>query len=188
MEFDVDWSLEYATLMHAKWFRLYAGVRRYHRKVIAKAREEGYVWVHYAGQRFSRRPVFDIGSSRPRERASAERIVMNTGIQGGAAIYMLRSLIAIYRAAELGTLPGVVAVVGTVHDSIWLVVVQDMLEQAFLSAARIMVSWETARDVPLEVDGKAGPSLGDLEKCGSLNSMDLHKLKIPGERSLFQVR
>lgn len=63
------------------YFTRYPGVKAYMDRTIEEARESGF--VHTLGGR--RRPILDLGSSNPNVRGGAERIAINTPIQGAAA-------------------------------------------------------------------------------------------------------
>lgn len=178
-EYGLKLSDDEAKSMHAAWFRLYKGVRKYHKIIIAQAERTGYTTINWEGEPYFKRPVFDITSSDRMKAGNAARIAMNTPIQGGASLYMMHSIVSIYKELRKGNLKSIVGIVGTVHDSVWLLVWRSKVKKAFNDAGRIMLSWKTQRGVPYEVDGKAGQSLGSMEEIGSLNSMDLDRKKSP---------
>lgn len=63
------------------YFELYPGIQAYRDKTIAEAREKGYVTTLLG----RRRPLRDIQSRNGTVRAAAERLAINTPVQGSAA-------------------------------------------------------------------------------------------------------
>jgi len=161
------------------FFSAYRGVRPYQARLIAMAKRTGYTWVNWVGEPFRRRPVPNICSDVPKLRGSAERIIRNTQIQGGAQEYMIRTLIAVHREWRKGNIPGLVAIINTVHDDIWLVVEKEWRDFVFRAVGCIAVSWPTLHGVPIEVDGKAGSNAADWKEIGSINSLDEPKFPDP---------
>ena len=81
-----------------EYFRNYPGVKAYMDRVIAQAREKGYVETLFGRKRF----LPDIGSKNAVARGLAERNAINAPIQGGAADIIKLAMIAVDRriAAE----------------------------------------------------------------------------------------
>ena len=76
-----------------EYFRSYPGVKAYMDRVIAQAREQGYVETLFGRKRF----LPDINSKNPTARGLAERNAINAPIQGGAADIIKLAMIAVYR-------------------------------------------------------------------------------------------
>lgn len=72
-----------------RYFARYSGVKRYLDSLIEGAREKGLVTTLFGRRRILR----DIGSKNPALRANAERMAMNTPIQGTAADIMKMAMI-----------------------------------------------------------------------------------------------
>lgn len=182
-DYGVDMSIDEAREALRAYLMLYKGVPRYQAKLLAEVRRTGLVWINWCGAPIACRPVPDIGNSNDRLRRSAERVVRNTPIQGGAMQYTARSLIKLHGMVRRGELRGVIGIIGTVHDDIWFRVVRGMEKVAFRAVGAVMVSLPTTRGIPMEVEGKAGQNLGDMVEIGVLNSLD--KPKLPKTRRLF---
>ncbi|MEM1069273.1 MAG: DNA polymerase I [Planctomycetota bacterium] len=100
------------------YFEKYPGVREYIDRTIAFARDNGYV----ATQTGRRRYIRDINSRSRTVVAAAERLAMNSPIQGTAADMLKLAMIKVHRAIQENELQ--TKMVLTVHDEI----VFDMLK------------------------------------------------------------
>ncbi len=101
------------------YFEKYPGVQRYIDETIAFAKEHGYV----ATQTGRRRYIRDINSRSRTVAAAAERLAMNSPIQGTAADMLKLAMIRVHHALRAGGFR--TKMVLTVHDEI----VFDMLEE-----------------------------------------------------------
>lgn len=102
----------------ANYFEKYPGVQRYIDKTIAFAKQHGYV----ATQTGRRRYLRDINSQSRTVVATAERLAMNSPIQGTAADMLKLAMIRVHRVLRDGDFQ--TKIVLTVHDEI----VFDMLK------------------------------------------------------------
>jgi DNA polymerase-1 len=75
------------------YFRAYPNVRSWEEAIVAEARKRGYVTTLLG----RRRPLPEIASDDPRMRSAAERVAVNTPIQGTAAEMIKLAMIAIDR-------------------------------------------------------------------------------------------
>jgi DNA polymerase-1 len=100
------------------YFEKYPGVQRYIDETIAFAKEHGYV----ATQSGRRRYIRDISSRSRTVAAAAERLAMNSPIQGTAADMLKLAMIRVHQALKAGGFK--TKMVLTVHDEI----VFDMLK------------------------------------------------------------
>lgn len=132
----------------ADYFERYAGVRRFMEEVLEKAREDRV--VHTLLGRV--RQVPDIRSSHPGRRAAAERVVMNTPIQGTAADLLKLAMLSMQPPPTPGC-----RMTLTVHDELVFEVPTPELETAKTEIKRRMES-VYALDVPLLVDVGHGPA------------------------------
>ena len=129
----------------------YHGVREYMKKVVADARERGYTQTLYG----RRRDIPELKSSNYNVRQGAERIALNTPIQGTAAdlikLAMLRVDGALAREYPQARL------LLQVHDEL---IVECPQEQAEQVAALVSREMEQVADlsVPLEAQAKWGMS------------------------------
>ena len=79
-----------------EYFRSYPGVKEYMDRVIAQAREKGYVETLFGRKRF----LPDIGSKNAVARGLAERNAINAPIQGSAADIIKLAMIAVERRLD----------------------------------------------------------------------------------------
>ncbi len=100
------------------YFEKYPGVRTYIDDTIAMARKHGYVTTRTGRRRYIR----DINSKSRTVASAAERLAMNSPIQGTAADILKLAMINVYRALREGGFE--TKMVLTVHDEI----VFDMLK------------------------------------------------------------
>lgn len=124
------------------------------------ARQTGFVWTWWAGERARRRPLFDVASKNSLKRSNAENGAVNTPVQGTASDFCLASITELVPWLIQSKLPA--ELVLTVHDSIMFHARSDVMEEVAHNAQRIMTQWESA-GVPLVVDMKRGESWGSLE-------------------------
>ena len=114
------------------YFATYPGVRRYIDKVIAGAREKGYVATLFGRKRM----LPDIRSGNAVVRALAERNAVNAPIQGGAADIMKLAMIAVHR--ELGRRGLKSKIILQVHDELVIDMLRSEEEQVRELVVRCM--------------------------------------------------
>ena len=102
-----------------EYFRSYPGVKAYMDRVIAEAREKGYVETLFGRKRF----LPDINSKNAVARGLAERNAINAPIQGGAADIIKLAMIAVSRRLDAEGLRS--RMVLQVHDELVFDVVSD---------------------------------------------------------------
>jgi DNA polymerase-1 len=171
-DYGVELSEAEAAQWHRGFFKLYAGYKRWMLKESIRARNQGCAYIYWCWDIYSRRWLLDLVSRNNSKRMHAERQVWNTPIQGGASLYTLKSLIIIEDMIRRGGVKGVSALVHTIHDSIIVSVKREYVQSAFEVIGGVMVGLPT-RQVPLEVEGKAGSNLADMEEIGKLDSRDV---------------
>lgn len=133
------------------YFTHYPGVKEYMERVVAEARERGYVETIFGRRRYLR----DIRSNNSMTRSLAERNAINAPIQGSAADIMKIAMIEVDRLLrERGSGARIVL---QVHDELVLEVPQDevtavtaLVTEAMAGAAEL--------SVPLLVEADAGTS------------------------------
>ena len=102
-----------------EYFRSYPGVKDYMDRVVAEAREKGYVETLFGRKRF----LPDINSRNAVARGLAERNAINAPIQGGAADIIKLAMIAVNRRLNAEGLRS--RMVLQVHDELVFDVVPD---------------------------------------------------------------
>lgn len=80
------------------YFKQYQGLKSYMEETVEKARKDGYVTTLMGRRRYMR----DIHSKSSLERSNAERIAINTPIQGSAADMIKIAMINIHKALKAG--------------------------------------------------------------------------------------
>lgn len=80
------------------YFKQYQGLQKYMKDIVDKARKEGFVTTLMGRRRYLR----DIHSKSSLERSNAERIAINTPIQGSAADMIKIAMINIHKALKEG--------------------------------------------------------------------------------------
>lgn len=106
-----------------QYFNEFSGLKNYMEKVVADARENGYVTTLKGRRRYLR----DIDSRNGMIRSQAERTAINTPIQGTAADMIKLAMIKIHKAlkaAQLQTL-----MISQVHDELIFDVPKEEVEQ-----------------------------------------------------------
>lgn len=132
----------------AAYFQRYEGVRRFMDETLRAAREEGATRTLLG----RRRLLPDIRSNHRGRRQAAERIAMNTPIQGSAADILKLAMLALREPATPGC-----RMVMTVHDELIFEVPDAEVAEA---TERIRVAMQQAYElcVPLIVDVGSGPA------------------------------
>jgi DNA polymerase-1 len=138
-----------------KYFERYSGVKHYLDKLVVEAREKGMTFT-LSGRR---RKLRDITSNNPAMRGIAERMAMNTPLQGTAADLMKLAMIEIDRRLTEGGYASRLII--QVHDEVLLDCPKGELDQV---RALVIESMEGAMklDVPLSVNSSTGDSWMDL--------------------------
>ena len=129
----------------SRYFTRYPGVRAFMDKVVAEAHETGYVTTMFG----RRRELPAIKSRNFNQRMLAERMAMNTPIQGTAADVIKLAMIAAYRKLKEAGVKSRILL--QVHDELVLEVKESELEtvQAILHEAMEHV---VSLSVPLSID------------------------------------
>jgi len=129
----------------SRYFTRYPGVRAFMDKVVAEAHETGYVTTMFG----RRRELPAIKSRNFNQRMLAERMAMNTPIQGTAADVIKLAMIAAFRKLKEAGLKSRILL--QVHDELVLEVKESELEtvQAILHEAMENVVFLS---VPLSID------------------------------------
>ncbi len=132
------------------YFMRYPGIRMFFDKVVADAKRVGYVQTILG----RRRPIPDIGSRNRNTRAQAERLAVNTILQGSAADLIKRAMINIHRRITAEDRPPRMLI--QVHDELVFDVPRDAVE-----AQADFVRREMTTALPLNVPIKVDIAWGD---------------------------
>jgi len=144
-----------ATAFIESYFKMYAGVRDYIAALIKKTEETGCASTILGRQR--RIPA--INSRNKTEKAAAERVAVNTPIQGSAADIVKTAMLKLDRALAAVNSPAKLLL--QVHDELILECPKDAAKE---TSALVKSEMENAvkLSVPLRVSVEAGKRWGDF--------------------------
>jgi len=134
-----------------QYFARYGSIRAFIDECIAKAKRKGYAETILG----RRRKIVDIRSTNPGRRAQAERLAVNTVIQGSAADLIKIAMLRVHRRIE--TEKPALRMLLQVHDELVFETPAGEVERHAKWVAEEMVN-AIHFDVPLRVDTKFGPS------------------------------
>jgi DNA polymerase-1 len=140
-----------------RYFERLPGVRGYLNDTLRNARERGYVVTMYGRRRY----LPELNGPDGGARAQAERMAINTPIQGSAADLIKLAMVRLFRTLAESKLPA--RIVLQVHDELLLEVQKDALGDAGEAVRQEMEGVAELR-VPLKVELKAGPNWAELER------------------------
>ena len=141
-----------------KYFVVYAGVKKFVDQTIEGARGSGYVETMFKRRRF----LPEINSTNMQVRKAAERMAINTPLQGTAADIIKIAMIAIKKIIdrEYGEK---LKMLLQVHDELVFEVKNDLVVEAAGKIKTIMEQVIKLK-VPIAVDAKQGDNWGEMEK------------------------
>jgi DNA polymerase-1 len=135
-----------------RYFQTYPGVREYTERVIAEAADSGYASTMLG----RRRAITGLASDNARVRGMAERVAVNTPIQGSAADLIKLAMLGIDRRIRSEGLP--CRMVLQVHDELVFELPEDMLEDVSAAVREEMENPEGIElDVPVVTNLASGP-------------------------------
>jgi len=139
----------------AAYFNTYAGVRRFIEDLIKKTEELGYVSTIFGRRRYIR----TINSRNKTEKAAAERVAVNTPIQGSAADIVKTAMINLDRRLAAEQSPARLLL--QVHDELILECPKNAADE---TAALVKAEMEQAVSlrIPLRVSVETGKRWGDF--------------------------
>lgn len=139
------------------YFRKYKGVKEYIEKIINQARKDGFVTTLLNRRRY----LPEINSKNGSVRGFAERIAINTPIQGTSADIIKVAMIRITSRLKAEGLKA--KMVLQIHDELLFEVPEGEVEQ-LSRLAREEMERAVSLDVPVVVDMKKGRNWCDLEE------------------------
>ncbi len=131
------------------YFERYSGVRRFLDETLAKARERGYVTTYLGRRRY----LPDLGSRNRTLRQAAERMAVNSVIQGTAADLIKQAMVAV--DADLTASGSRARMILQVHDELVFEVPEAEAEAL---AARVVAQMEQV--LPLRVPLRVHAAIG----------------------------
>ncbi len=139
------------------YFNIYKGVKKFIDDQIEKAQNEGFVETLWG----RRRSVPEINSQVPQVRKGAERIVINTPLQGSSADMIKLAMINIHRFLDQKYKQKARMLV-QVHDELLFEIREDLIEELRSELEKIMKEIIDLK-VPVVVNSEIGDNWGDLE-------------------------
>ncbi|MFC1891042.1 DNA polymerase I [Thermodesulfobacteriota bacterium] len=127
------------------YYKRYTGVKRYKEEIVEKARKDGFVTTLFNRRRY----LPEINSDRPRIRGEAERMAVNTPIQGTAADLIKQAMINIHSRLKQGNFQ--TRMLLQVHDELVFEVPEHEIEK-IKSIVKKEMEDVYKLDVPLKVD------------------------------------
>ncbi|HJU28720.1 MAG TPA: DNA polymerase, partial [Candidatus Binataceae bacterium] len=140
-----------------RYFERLPGVRAFLDQTLAQARERGFVATMYGRRRY----LPELRGPEGGARAQAERIAINTPIQGSAADLIKLAMVRLQ--AALAEREIAATMVLQVHDELLLETPTESLSAAGDAVRREMEGVASLR-VPLKVELKAGPNWAEMPK------------------------
>jgi DNA polymerase-1 len=153
LKIDQQEAQEYIDL----YFERYPQVKQYIDDQKSQAKEQGYITTIFNRRRY----LAEINSSNYHRRQFAERMAINTPIQGSAADIMKLAMIDVTEALAESDLTADVLL--QVHDELVLEVPEDEVEATSELLERKMEE-ATDLDVDLDVDLKVGDNWNEMEE------------------------
>ncbi len=138
------------------YFTIFSGVKEYIDKTISYARENGFVKTLLGRKRY----IPDINADNKMKRAAAERIAINSPIQGTAADLIKIAMINIHRRMREENIRS--KLILQVHDELIFDALIDEMELVKKIAIAEMKS-ALKFDIPIKVDTKIGKNWGECK-------------------------
>ena len=138
------------------YLNTYHGVRSYMKQVVVDARDCGYTQTLYGRRRY----IPELKSSNFNVRSGAERIALNTPIQGTAADLIKLAMIRVDKALR-ENYPQAKLIL-QVHDELIVECPEELAEQVAALVSREMEQVEALK-VPLTAEAKWGKSWYDAK-------------------------
>lgn len=142
-----------------KYFMVYQGVKKFIDRTIELARGRGYVETLLGRRRF----LPEINSSVLQIRKAAERVAVNTPIQGTGADIIKMAMIKIQELFDRHYQPGKIKMLLQVHDELVFEARNDLVKKAAGEIKNIMENVVKLK-APLAVDASAGDNWGEMIK------------------------
>lgn len=149
---QLDISRKEAARFIEKYFYLYSGVQQFMHNIVEDARGKGYVTTLLG----RRRQVVDIDAKNKNTREFAERMAINTPIQGTAADIIKCAMIQVEKDLNEAGLSAKMLL--QIHDELVFEVPKEELEKTRLVVLKAMEE-ALEIDVPLVVNCEVGKSL-----------------------------
>ncbi|MCR4743240.1 MAG: DNA polymerase I [Treponema sp.] len=137
------------------YFRTYSSIQNFITNTIQSAEEKGYIETIFK----RRRPILNINSRNKIEKAAAERIAVNSPVQGSAADIVKEAMIKISKALEESKSPAKLLL--QVHDELIFECPEDpKIVEETINLIKDKMENAVKLSVPLRVSVESGDSWG----------------------------
>ena len=154
---DLGISRTQASMFIDNYFRMYSSVDTFIKETIKKAEETGYVETILG----RRRPILAINSRNKIEKSAAERIAVNTPVQGSAADIVKKAMLAVSAALEKSASPAKLLL--QVHDELIFECPDDQKTiEATIALIKDKMENAVKLTVPLRVSIEYGKNWGEF--------------------------
>ncbi|GHU94122.1 DNA polymerase I [Spirochaetia bacterium] len=137
------------------YFKTYSGIRKYIEELIAKTEKLGYASTIFGRRRY----IQAINSRNKTEKAGAERMAVNTPIQGSAADIVKTAMLNLDKALSAAQSPARLLL--QVHDELILECPRDAAPDTAKLVQEVMEKAVTLK-IPLRVSVETGKRWGDF--------------------------
>jgi DNA polymerase-1 len=153
---QLEVSREEARAFLDEYFNQFEDLTRYRQEALAQARKRGWVATMVGRKRH----LPTLNSSLAFVRAEAERMAINAPIQGSQADMIKKAMIDIDRALRLADSNDIYLLL-QIHDELVFEIKKEKVKEIVPRIKELMEQVEKL-SVPLVVDVRVGPSLGEL--------------------------
>lgn len=154
---DLEISRTQASAFIDSYFRTYAKINEFINDTVHFAEENGYVETIF----HRRRPILNINSKNKVEKAAAERIAVNTPVQGSAADIVKKAMLAVSEALRQSNSPARLLL--QVHDELIFECPDDQTTiDATIALIKEKMEHAVELSVPLRVSIEHGKNWGEF--------------------------
>ena len=154
---DLEISRTQASAFIDSYFRTYAKINEFINQTVRFAEENGYVETIF----HRRRPILNINSKNKVEKAAAERIAVNTPVQGSAADIVKKAMLAVNEALFQSNSPARLLL--QVHDELIFECPDDQATiDATIALIKEKMEHAVELSVPLRVSIEHGKNWGEF--------------------------
>lgn len=152
---------EAATIRHAIYGEM-PGLARWIKSVISQGIQDGGAYTYWNGEKARFRPIPDAGHRDEYRASAAERLLVNTPVQGTASDYGLASQVELVEWIQRERFPAQLCV--SVYDSLIFLTTERYQDELSSKVKDVMQNrWYTA-GIPLVADEEDGIRWGSLHK------------------------
>ncbi|MCX6796105.1 MAG: DNA polymerase [Candidatus Falkowbacteria bacterium] len=153
-----DIPYERAKKFIEEYFKVYQGIKKWVEKIVDEAREKGYTETLFGRRRY----LPEINSSVVMIKKAAERMAINTPLQGTAADMIKIAMIETAKMIEQDYQAGEVKMILQVHDELLFEVKSAKVKELSEKIKAIMESVIKLK-VPVAVDVSVGDNWGEIK-------------------------